>query len=29
MLVGDNVDTSDFIKDGMQPIHDNVLIAKP
>ncbi|OAE01633.1 hypothetical protein A6A22_09550 [Arthrobacter sp. OY3WO11] len=29
MLVGDNVDTSDFIKDGMQPVHDNVLIAKP
>lgn len=29
VLVGDNVDTSKFIEDGLQPIHDNLLIAKP
>lgn len=28
-LIGDNVDTSKFIEDGLQPIHDNLLIAKP
>lgn len=29
VLVGDNVDTSKFIEDGLQPIHDNLLIATP
>ena len=29
VLVGDSVDTSRFVEDGLEPIHDNLLIAKP